>query len=102
MWRIDPLLEENKSLQAEIEEQQERKIVRWADNALKTACRRSDRDFILNEVKNGVAAPWGGHFKFNGDSFSKTNACAPVTPEAGPDDPLLWKRLNNLEKFTEK
>lgn len=32
----------------------------------------------------------------------KANACASVTPEAGPDDPLLWKRLNNLEKFLEK
>ena len=48
-----------------------------------------------------MAAPWGGHFRFVGDEFSKANACAPVTPEAGPGDPLLWKRLNNLEKFLE-
>jgi predicted RNase H-like nuclease (RuvC/YqgF family) len=43
MWRIDPLLEENASLQAELEEQRDRKIVRWAEKALEKACRRSDR-----------------------------------------------------------
>lgn len=33
---------------------------------------------------------------------STKNACAPVNPETGPGDLSLWKRLNNLETFTEK
>jgi hypothetical protein len=41
-------------------------------------------------------------FIYKGNKFKKSNACDPVTPEASPGDPLLWKRLDNLEKFTEK